>query len=89
MNLKEVKKVEESPAIVSLQEVEIKEDPYHQNDIVCGVFTDAKEDEEAKSESSTESLSQESEPDSPLYVNQIPTPEYENVLNWFQKKKKG
>lgn len=81
--------MEESPAIVSLPEIETNEDPYYQNEIVCGVSTDAMEYEEAKSESSTESLSQESEPDSPLYVNQVPTPEYENVSNWCQKKKKG
>ena len=90
MNLEEVKKVEESPAvaIVPLSKVEIKEDTYYQNVIVRGVSTHPVEYEEAKSESSTDSLSQESEPDSPLYVNQIPTPEYENVLDWCQKKEK-
>ena len=88
MNLEGSKNVEKSLSIVSLPEGGTNEDPYYQNEFVCGVSAEVKEYEEAIRESSSESLSQESEDDSPIYVNQVPTPEYENVLNWCQKKGK-
>ena len=88
VHLEGSKNVERSLSIVSLPEDGTKEDPHYENEFICGVSADVKEYKEAIRESSSEPLSQESEDDSPIYVNQVPTPEYENVSTWCQKKGK-
>ena len=56
----------------------------YENEIISAVLTHLLESDEDLSESRTfvqelDSSTEHSEPESSIYVNQIPTPEYENV----------